>query len=226
MTVIFVVATILIFLGIDWIARTARERKAATVPAGVPLHPYPIRVPEGIFFTRSHMWLNLFPSGKVRLGIDDFIGRVVEQPEIVLLKKEGERIHRGEPIMLMRENQHILTVRSPIEGQIESTNDELRRHPELLHDELFSEGWAYTIVPQKFSDLKGLLLGNETREWMRTEFARLRDFFAGVTQTGQVAPAYLQDGGPPMAGIMRNMSDEVWQNFETEFLTNNDEKRN
>ncbi len=226
MTVLFVVVTILLFLGIDWLVQRAHEKKAVTVPGAVSLHPYPIRIPEGIFFTRSHTWLNLFPSGKVRLGIDDFVGRIVESPEIILLKLAGEKVHRGEPILLLKENEHLLTVRSPIDGQIESSNDDLRRHPELLHDLLFSDGWAYTIVPQKFSELKGLLLGNETKEWMRAEFARLRDFFAGVTQTGEVAPAYLQDGGPPMGGIMRNMSDEIWQHFELAFLSTDDKERN
>ena len=225
MTVIFVIATIIFFLTLDWVSRRMKARKAVVVPAGHAVPAYPVRVPEGIFFTKSHTWLNLFPSGKVRIGVDDFVGRMVENPQIILLKKNGEAISRGEPVLTMKEDEHLLTVRSPIDGDIESINEELVRHPELLKDLLFSDGWAYTIKPRKFSEIKGLLLGSETREWMRGEFARLRDFFAGVGQNGAIAPALLQDGGPPMAGIMKTMDDAVWQNFEHEFLTIDESER-
>jgi glycine cleavage system H protein len=225
MTVLFVIATIIFFLTLDWVSRRVKEKKGAAVPQRQPIPIYPIRVPEGIFFTKSHTWLNLFPSGKVRLGIDDFVGRMVENPQIILLKKNGETILRGEPLLTMKEEEHLLTVRSPIDGEIESINDELPRHPELLKDLLFSDGWAYTIKPRKFSELKGLLLGTETREWMREEFGRLRDFFAGIGQSSEIAPALLQDGGPPMAGIMKTMDDSVWQNFEHQFLTIDDSDR-
>jgi len=225
MTVIFVIATIIFFLTLDWVSRRVKEKKGlAGAPA--PLVPaYPVRVPEGIFFTKSHTWLNLFPSGKVRLGVDDFVGRMVENPQIILLKKSGEKIARGEPVLTMKEDEHLLTVRSPIDGEIEEINNELTRHPEFLKDLLFSDGWAYTIKPGKFSEIKGLLLGTETREWMREEFGRLRDFFAGIGRHAQIAPALLQDGGPPMAGVMKTMDDEVWQNFEHEFLTIDDTER-
>jgi glycine cleavage system H protein len=225
MTVLFVLATIIFFLALDWFSRRVKEKKGVVVPNVQMVPSYPVRVPEGIFFTKSHTWLNLFPSGKVRLGVDDFIGRVVDKPQIILLKKNGESIARGEPLLTMKEDEHLLTVRSPIDGEIESANDELSRHPELLKDLLFSDGWAYTIKPQKFSELKGLLLGTETREWMREEFGRLRDFFAGVGQNNEIAPALLQDGGPPMAGVMKSMDDSVWQNFEHQFLTIDDSER-
>jgi glycine cleavage system H protein len=219
MTVLFVIATIIFFFGIDWINRRVKAKKQLPVTAIPAIAQYPIRVPDGIFFTKSHTWLNLFPSGKVRLGVDDFVGRMVEHPEIILLKKTGERVSRGEPILTIKEDEHLLTLRAPIDGDVVAINEELSQRPELLKELLFSDGWAYTIKPAKFSELKGLLLGAETRQWMRDEFARLRDFFAGATSTGNVSPVYLQDGGPPMAGIMKSMNDDIWQNFEQEFLT-------
>jgi len=225
MTVLFVIATILLFLFIDWASRRVRERKNAPAVQTAAIRPYPIRVPEGIFFSKSHTWLNLFPSGKLRLGVDDFVGRMVENPEIILLKKTGEHVRRGEPLLTLKEDEHLLTLRSPIDGEIDSINGELPHHPELLRDQLFSDGWAYTIVPQRLSELKSMLLGTETREWMRVEFGRLRDLFAGTSSDGNVAPAYLQDGGPPMAGVMRSMDDSVWQEFETRFLAADDAER-
>ncbi|HUL45026.1 MAG TPA: hypothetical protein VLY03_11800 [Bacteroidota bacterium] len=219
MTVIFVIATILIFLGIDWF--TQRSRATHAVAAALAHKPMPVRArtPEGIFFTPSHTWLNLFPSGKVRLGMDDFITRMLDNPEIVFLKQPGDTVHKGDPLLQCKEDGHTLTVRSPIDGDILDTNHELTAHPEYMKNMLFSQGWAYTLKPQRFTDLKQLLLGTETHVWMQREFGRLRDFFAAAAQGSGLAPAFLQDGGPPVANAMKSMTDEVWKQFESDFLT-------
>lgn len=219
MTVLFVIATILIFLGIDWF--TQRSRSASAVAVALPRKPVQVRArtPEGIFFTPSHTWLNLFPSGKVRLGIDDFVARMLDNPEIIFLKQPGETVHKGDALIQCKEDGHTLTVRSPIDGDILDTNQELSSHPEYMKNMLFSQGWAYTLRPQRFTDLKQLLLGTETHIWMQREFARLRDFFATAAQGNALAPALLQDGGPPVASAMKSMNDEVWKQFETDFLT-------
>lgn len=217
MTVLFVVATIIVFLGIDVIVRRVREQRAVHVAAPQPqVYVAPIRMPDGIFFARSHTWLNLFPSGKVRLGVDDFINRLFENPEITLLKKTGEWVQKGEPILVLQEGEHALTIRSPFKGYIIGFNEQLKEHPEFLTNALFSDGWAYTLMPERPSELRQMLLGEETRRWIADEFGRLRDVFAGVK--ADVVPALLQDGGPPVAGAMKQMPDNVWKQFEQEFL--------
>ncbi len=217
MTVLFVVATIIVFLGVDVIVRRVRERRAVqVVTPQAQVYVAPIRTPGGIFFARSHTWMNLFPSGKVRLGIDDFINRLLENPEVTLLKKTGEVVQKGEPILLLQEGEHTLTIRSPFKGCVVGCNEQLKDHPEFLKKALFSDGWAYTLLPEKPSEMRQMLLGEETRSWISDEFARLRDVFAGVQ--ADVVPALLQDGGPPVAGAMKQMPDNVWKQFEQEFL--------
>lgn len=219
MTVLFVIATIILFFAIDW---ASRRLKAHRMPQAAPiqnvLRPYPVRTPEGIFFARSHTWLNLFPSGKLQLGIDDFVGRMIENPKVVLLKKNGERIEKGEPIILLQDADKSLTIHSPIEAEVLSINDQIESKPELLKELLFSDGWAYTLKPKRFLDLRSMLLGPDTKTWMNMEFARFRDFFAHLTADARLVPATLQDGGPPMTGAMKAMDNEAWQQFEQEFL--------
>ncbi len=218
MTIILVVATILFFLGLDWLVRIRKQ------PAGVPAaaraagHPVRVRIPGGVFFSRSHTWLNLFPSGKVLVGVDDFVGRLVEDPRVTLLKRAGERVEKGEPILKLESGGHALTLRSPIEGEILAPNKELERRPGLMKEALFSDGWAYAVQPGRPGDLKDLLLGEETRRWIQDEFARLRDLFAGAGATPALSPAALPDGGPPVGGALKQMDDSVWRRFEETFL--------
>ena len=221
MTVLFVIATIILFLAADWLLerRKAREGRAAAIPAVRPTaDSYPVRVPDGIFFAPSHTWLNLYPSGTLRLGIDDFIARLVGHPEIILLKNAGDQVAKGDPIMLIKEDDHLLTVRSPLSGEILEVNEALPRNPTYLKERLFGDGWGYSIKPVAMSDLKQMMLGSESRSWVRGEFGRLRNYFASLSTDGRLQPAYLQDGGTPAAGVLGGMDDQAWQGFEQEFL--------
>ena len=218
MTVLFVIATIVLFLAVDWfILRLKKGRVPVTVAQSAQGAATAVRVPEGIFFAPSHTWLNLYPSGKVRLGVDDFVARLFVRPQIELLRRQGEAVKKGEAILQLKQNGHTLTVRSPINGDILAVNEELSRNPALMKEKLFSDGWGYVMRPTALGEVKGLLLGKETREWIRAEFGRLRDLLASPA-SGGLQPALLQDGGAPIAGFMESLDDRIWKEFEEEFL--------
>jgi glycine cleavage system H protein len=214
MTVLFVVLTIALFLGVDWLlhrGKVAVSVKSPTTPA--------VRLPSGVFFAQSHTWLNLFPSGHAWLGIDDFVSRLLDSPTVKFLAEPGARVKRGEPLLRLEEDGRALTVRAPIDGWVLAFNGQLTAHPELLHSRPFCDGWVCEIRPDRYADVKSLLLGDETQGWMQHEFARLRDLFAGVGAQSGLEPAMLQDGGPPIAGAMKHVDAEVWERFDREFLS-------
>ena len=178
----------------------------------------PLRLPEGIFFAPSHTWLSLYPTGAVRLGVDDFISHLLLKPKITLLKAPGEHVLKGEPLMKMMEGNHSLTIRSPLEGDILNRNEALHEHPALLNERLFSDGWSYMMKPKRLHDIKRMLIGTETKSWIGNEFQRLRDLFASMNRNDDLSHVFLQDGGAPIAGLLSTMDDAVWQQLDHEFL--------
>jgi glycine cleavage system H lipoate-binding protein len=216
MTVLLFLTIIIIFLGVDYVMQ--RKNKPAPVTYQTQHNHDPLRVPSGIFFAPSHTWLTLFPSGNVRIGIDDFVLRMMKDPKLVLLKRAGTTVRKGEPLLQIKEELRTITARSPIDAEVVELNDTVQAHPEALRESLFSDGWAYTIRPKKISDLTGLFLGEQSRAWIQREFGRLRDFVAGFTQDGSLAPALMQDGGMVVEGVFKSFSDEQCQQFEQQFL--------
>ena len=219
MTALLVALTIILFLVIDWAVRRRKEKVPQPQPAAQAMDgTYPIRIPNGIFFAKSHTWVNLFPSGKVQLGLDDLVGRVLVKPEILFLKQEGEKVEKGDPILALVEGERRLTVRSPISGEILSVNYGLKENPQLMHESLFADGWAFSIQPTRPEELRVMALGSESSSWMQEEFRRLREFLAGfVASTGQPILA-LQDGGAPAPGALEHLDAAAWQRFEEDFL--------
>jgi glycine cleavage system H protein len=220
MTVLLVVAVILFFLALDWLNRRRDARDAALMPVPAPagVKPIALRYPKGIFFAKSHTWLNLFPTGVVRLGVDDFIARLMKNPAIAFLKSTGDVIKRGEPLLQLNDGEHTLTIRSPISGNILRVNDELCDHPEGMHDALFYSGWAFSIKPESVRELRTFLMGDEPQSWIREELGRLRDFLAGVNPNAQMAPSFMQDGGISVEGALNGVDEQGWKRFESEFL--------
>jgi glycine cleavage system H protein len=220
MTVLFVIGTIIVFLVVEVLVHRAsaekRAREGVVAASGGQARTYPVRIPDGIFFARSHTWLNLFPSGKVRLGVDDFVGRLIEKPEVILLKSEGSEVKRGEPILTLREGDRSLTIRAPMDGQILGVNDSITSSPSLLKEKLFTDGWAYMLKPRKPSELRQMLIGEETRQWIAEEFTRLRDLF--TQEGGTVVSALLQDGGLPIGGALEGAEGRIWEQFDRLFL--------
>jgi glycine cleavage system H protein len=213
MTVLLFISTIVLFLTIDYFV----QRKKKTVPVLQTVRPRTstFRVPAGIFFTRSHTWLSLFPSGKVQLGIDDFLARMFNRPSIAMLKNNGETVLKGDPILRLDEGKNTVVVRSPIEGTIESINSKLTKDSSAINDALFSEGWAYTIQPSNANDLRSFYLGDNTKVWLKEEMGRLRDFFAHLSTP---VPAFMQDGGELSRGVLNNLTTDECRKFENEFL--------
>ncbi len=213
MTVLLFISTIAVFLTIDYFVQ--RNRKTTIAAQPIPIRTIQMRTPAGIFFSKSHTWLSLFPSGKVQIGIDDFVARMFNRPEIEMLKVKGDSIKKGDAILRLKQEGKELIVRSPIEGVVELTNMQLSKKPHLLNEALFSEGWAYTITPSRTNDLRAFYLGNDTRIWLKEEMGRLRDFFAHVSAP---IPAYMQDGGDIAPGVFKNLNKEQCKQFENQFL--------
>lgn len=213
MTVLLFISTIVLFLTIDYFI----QRKKRTVPVVQTIRPRAsaFRVPAGIFFTRSHTWLSLFPSGKVQLGIDDFLSRMFFKPSIALLKNDGEMVSKGDPILRLDEGKNTVIVRSPIDGTIEAVNSRLTKDPSAMVDALFSEGWAYTIQPANANDLRSFYLGEDTKLWLKEEMGKLRDFFAHLSTP---VPVFMQDGGELSKGVLNNLTSDQCRKFENEFL--------
>lgn len=219
MAAIYVIATILAFLGIDLIIHgpIARIRAHASMNISAKAQLSLLRLPEDVFFARSHTWLSLSPSGKVRLGVDDFIANLFEKAEVTLVKSSGNHVEVGEPVLVLSKHGRALTVRAPISGEIVSINEKLEGQKGLKRAGQFSDGWAYTIQPGEPAQLRRLMPGGESRSWMSNETGRLRDFFTNAISNGMLSPV-LQDGGVPARGALLTLDAEDWKRFEQLFL--------
>lgn len=226
MVALFVLLTFVLIITISLIVTKIKERKISvfeeTQPTTLPKTVFTkesIYVPQGLYYSKGHTWLNLSEEGKLKLGIDDFINKVLKPVKILSLKNDGDKISRGEPIFEIIANKGKVKIYSPVDGTIISLNKVVMEDFSQVKENPYSENWLIEIQP---SDVKPILpslkVGKEVINWMKDEVNRFKDLLANLSPKPSLVGATLYDGGNIVEGVVKILDDEGISKFEDEFL--------
>ncbi len=232
MVPIFVVLTILVFLTIDWFVQRAEHRKAAMAAmparqagaAHMVMHPVLVprpapmeAVPAGVLLDQGHTWLQIDPSGAVKLGVDSMAVRLLGGLDKVEVARPGTAVRRGDPILTLRRGARQITMHSPVSGTVAGVNQEAAAQPSRVHRDPFGAGWLVRLTPSDLgASIRSMFVAEEAVAWMNRELQRLRDWL--TAPAAAFAGATLQDGGLPADGLAERLDDEQWQSLARAFF--------
>ena len=212
----------LLFLIIFWQVANRHEKIIAKFKRMKVLTANALRIPQGLLFNRSHTWTHLDESGEARVGLDDFIQHVVGDMNFVQLKRPGDSIKKGEVITQIEQEGKLLNIYSPISGTITGENSTLMENPEIMEEYPCEKGWIYKVKPADWKkETQPYLMAEDANSWFASELERLKDFLAtGTSRNLQLEPSMtmLQDGGELRVNVLSDLPDEVWSEFQKDFL--------
>ena len=177
--------------------------------------------PAGLFFDRSHTWTFMEKNGNVRIGLDDFIQRVTGSVSRVVIKSPGDQIKRGEALCTIVQHGKKLVIKSPISGVVVEQNEGLLEDASLLNTDPYAAGWICMVEPANWmSEMKSYFIGEPYGVWLKTEFTRLKDFFAvGLRdKSSRNLVPVMQDGGEIRDGVLEDLGPELWEEFQSKFI--------
>ncbi len=231
MTVLIIIALVLISLMVDFFVQHYQQRKTANatdysteggaVPQGVTsAHGFDEHfLPDGVFASGGHLWGVLTPSGRLRIGVDRMVTKILGPIDDVRLPQSGQQIAKGDPLMQIKQGKRTLRLQSPCDGVIEEINSDLLTKPEMLNSKSLGNAWAIAVRPNGLArTLKSLLVGEEAHDWIKQEIKRLREFLSSASPQPALAQT-LQDGGLPAEGVLQQLDDQAWERFQQEFLS-------
>lgn len=181
-----------------------------------------IRIPQGIFFSKNHTWAHLETNGDAKVGIDDLLMHITGNVSIENIKNPGEIIKKGELMSRIIHNEKKLNVFSPVSGEITATNTMIADNPEQIKDDPLRQLWIYSIKPTNWkAETNNCYLADEATIWMLKELARIKDFLSAAVTKYIPEPMgiVLQDGGELMDQPLAELPQEVWSDFQKEFLS-------
>lgn len=173
-------------------------------------------VPAGIFVSRNHTWVNVEMNGIARVGIDDFVRKIVKRIDKVELPKRNKEVRKGDLLFSIKHNSHTIDITSPISGKVTLVNAEHQEHPDLIAMSPFERSWMCCIDPSNLTeDLRSLKIGADTINWYGEEIDRYTEMVRGAEKTGmQVASPRKADG----QAEKRNVDEVIFEDFAKAFL--------
>lgn len=185
------------------------------------LSPGILRIPQGLFYSKSHTWTHLEKSGNAKVGLDDLLLHLTGEVKFRDLKRPGNFINKGEIIADIDQNGKLLQIQSPISGRIMKTNTILYENPGVLNEDPYGEGWVYQIKPSEWiSETNSYYFAEEAVAWAKMELDRFKDFLAVSLKkySPETSMVVLQDGGELCDRPLSELPEEVWQDFQKYFL--------
>ncbi|MEI8004609.1 MAG: hypothetical protein WCI48_00270 [Bacteroidota bacterium] len=177
--------------------------------------------PKGLYFDKTHTWAFMEQDGSVKVGIDDFLQHITGPITSIGMKKQGDRINKGEKLCIIIQKGKQLNVYAPVSGTIKAFNHLLSWNSTIINDSPYAEGWVYMIEPSNWvREIEFLSMADKYKTWLTAEFARLKDFLAASMQvhTPMQAGLILQDGGALKDNVLADLGPEVWEDFQTKFI--------
>ena len=142
-------------------------------------------VPAGIFISRNHTWVNVEMNGIARVGIDDFVRKIIKTIDKVELPKLNKEVKKGELLFSIKHNSHAIDIVSPISGKVTLVNAEHVEHPDLIALSPFELSWMCCIDPSNLAEeLRSLKIGADTISWYREEIDKYTEIAKGIDQEG------------------------------------------
>ena len=221
MVALLVIATFLIFLTVDFfVQRHATKRQIEQRPQPATER---FLIPRGYFFAPRHSWVELLGNGTSRIGVDDFIQKIIGAVDSISVAPVNTLVKKGEAILTITQGRRKLSFAAPVSGKVLQINERLISSPGILNTDPYVEGWVAVMEPMNLgTEIKGLALAEEAAKWLKGEISRFREFIKIRSPQTALAGATMLDGGIPVAGALRGAADDAWEAFEEEFLKQSD----
>lgn len=168
-------------------------------------------LPEGHFFHMGHAWARIEHGGRIRIGLDDFAMRVFGPMDSLDLPLTGEEVKFSEVGLAFKRSGKEAQALSPLTGVVAAVNYQVSKEPTVIKEQPYNEGWLMVLDPTEMKkDLKNLLYGKESTEWIQAEHQKLVEMVSAVGLT-------YADGGP-IDDVVGRVPDLSWEKLTQEFL--------
>ncbi len=174
------------------------------------------RLAQEYYYHMGHCWARFEHGGRVRVGFDDFFGKVFGSPANITLPSLGAKVTQSQVGWAFARNGHKAATLSPVTGTVLAVNQRALGTPGISQADPYHEGWLLIVEPRMPKrDLRSLYFGEESFRWMEHEVKILM---------GLIGPEYEQlsaTGGVPLDDLFGRHPEVGWDRLVKAFLHTN-----
>lgn len=126
-----------------------------------------------LYLVDEQTWARLLPDGSACLGITALGLKASGEIYMCRPKPVGEQIAQGRSMAVVELAKSIVSVKSPLSGEVLEINPQLAERPELIAADCYGEGWLLRLAPQQLDIERGQLLHGEAARAAMEHYAWL-----------------------------------------------------
>ena len=114
-------------------------------------------IPAELKYTAEHEWVEVLPSGAVRIGITHFAQDSLGDIVFVSLPEVGDDLSAGATMGEVESTKSVSELYAPLAGTVVARNDAVETAPETINDDPYGAGWLVEITPSDPAAVEALL---------------------------------------------------------------------
>lgn len=221
MVILFVFLFAAIAISISWYRGMKRYEALSDSPIvkekTYQFKPDRLAAPAGVYFSPTHSWAHMQSNGEAKIGIDAFLNGLTGVLSEITVPKEGNEVSQGDPLFRISHEGKTLVISAPVSGIIKKINRVALENLGIVHRDPYSAGWLAKLEPSNWeTETQRLYRGTRTLVWLKSEIARIRDFFAHsfAPPHAERGLALLQEGGDIADGALAFAGKGLWGSFQ------------
>jgi glycine cleavage system H lipoate-binding protein len=171
------------------------------------------KMADGYYYHLGHCWVRFDHGGRVRIGFDDFVIKLLGTFKFLSLPPLGDTLNKDQAGLTISRNGRKASSLSPVTGTVIAVNHKALAHPEILHKDPYNEGWLCIIEPDMpKKNLKGLYFGKDSMQWMEQESRKLLNLM------GPEYERLAATGAEPISDVFGKFPELEWDQLVKTFL--------
>ncbi|WP_251978040.1 glycine cleavage system protein GcvH [Salinicola avicenniae] len=126
-------------------------------------------IPDNLFYTDSHEWVQDNGDGTVTVGITDHAQEALGDVVFVELPEAGRELDAGDEFGVIESVKAASDLYAPLAGEIVEVNETLEDTPETVNDSPYGEGWILKLQLADQGDLESLMSADAYKDLVAAE---------------------------------------------------------
>ena len=172
-------------------------------------------IPGGVFISDGHVWVTIEQDGSVRIGMDDFAKKFIDNVSRIEFPNIGMKVKVRQALFSVKYNNRSITFRAPVSGRVLKFNKNLSLSPENLNITPYKNNWICIIEADDLeSDLQDMKIGKSAVAFYYEEIDELHN----ILKDFQTLQLKLPSAYKLTSDVLQNLKDRDWQKIVDRFF--------
>ncbi|MFB0545026.1 MAG: glycine cleavage system protein H [Asgard group archaeon] len=124
----------------------------------------------------GHVWIKKIKDSRVKMGIDDFAAKNMEEIISIRTQKKGKELEKGKFFATVESGKWTGPLIIPLSGKIVEINPEISENPSIANEDPYDRGWLVIFeaknLEEELNNDPNLVKGSEVEKlekWIGVE---------------------------------------------------------